>query len=295
MMDPMTLIALLLVIGTSLAWSGLDLARKLLTDAMRPIPMVVLLTAGQVAVIGLWLLFDGVPTIKAGYWWPALGSIALNLVSNVMAVRALALSPLSVTLPYLALTPVFTTIVSVLILGEYPKVPHYAGIALVLAGALTLAMTEGGAESFRAMAKAIRREGGSWRMIAVALMWSTAGPLDKMATSQASAPFHGVVIGLGMVVGLTLLLAFERRLGELKEFKGNPLILLGGMVAGGLALVLQLMAMQLVFVNLVEGVKRVTSLAAAAILGKLFFQEEVTRMRLLAIGLMAVGVLFLVI
>lgn len=291
----MTLIALLLVIGTSLAWSGLDLARKLLTDAMRPIPMVVLLTVGQVVLIGAWLLIEGVPTIKAGYWWPAAGSIALNLVSNVMAVRALALSPLSLTLPYLALTPVFTTVLSALILGEYPEVPHYAGIALVLAGALTLAMTEGGTESFKAMLKAIRHEGGSWRMIGVALMWSTAGPLDKMATSHASAPFHGVMIGLGMVTGLTLLLAVERRLGELKEFKGHPLILLGGMVAGGLALVLQLMAMQLVFVNLVEGFKRVTSLAAAALLGKLFFHEAVTRMRLLAIGLMAVGVMLLVI
>jgi drug/metabolite transporter (DMT)-like permease len=126
-------------------------------------------------------------------------------------------------------------------------------------------------------------------------MWSTAGPLDKMATAQASAPFHGVVIGSGMVIGLLVLLAFERRLGELKEFKGHPLVLVGGMVAGGLALVLQLMAMQLVFVNLVEGFKRVTSLASAALLGKLFFHEEVTRMRLLAIALMAVGVMLLVI
>lgn len=290
----MTLLALLLVISTSLAWAGLDLSRKFLTDAMRPIPMVVVLTAGQVALMGVWLLVEGVPSLKPGYAWPAAGSVVLNIVSNVMAVRALALSPLSVTIPYLSLTPVFTTGMSALILGEIPKVPHVAGILLVLAGAVKLAMTEGQAESLRGLVKTIREEGGSWRMIVVALMWSTAGPLDKMATAQASAPFHGVVIGAGIVLGLLVVLAFERRLGELRGFHGHPLALVAGMIAGGAALVLQLMAMQLVFVNLVEGFKRVASLAAAALFGKLLFQEAVTRARLLAIGLMAVGVMLLV-
>lgn len=289
----MTLWALLLLVGTSLAWAGLDLSRKLLTDAMRPVPMVTVLTAGQLVVMAVWLLVEGRPTIEPGYWLPAAGSVGLNLVSNVMAVRALALSPLSVTIPFLSLTPVFATALSALILGEMPEVPHLAGILLVLAGAVSLAMTESRAATFRALLQGLRRERGSWRMIGVALMWSTAGPLDKLATAQASAPFHGIMIASGVVIGLVGVLAYERRLHELKGWHCHPLALMGGMVAGGVGLVLQLMAMQQVFVNLVEGFKRVTSLAAAALFGRLLFREDVTRERLLAIALMACGVVLL--
>lgn len=289
----MSHLAILLLIGTALAWASLDLSRKVLTDALRPMPMVVMLTAGQVAVLAAWLLFRGIPPIEPGYIWPAAGSIALNIVSNVMAVRALALSPLSLTMPYLALTPVFTTLMALLILGEMPKVPHVGGILLVLAGAVSLAMTESKAESFRALLSGLRHERGSWRMIVVALMWSTAGPLDKMATAHASAPLHGFVLASGVVLGLLAMLAFEKRLGELRGFHGHPLALIAGMVAGGVALLLQLKAMQLVYVNVVEGVKRVTSLAATAFFGWWLFHEDVTRERLLAIGLMALGVGFL--
>ena len=45
-----------------------------------------------------------------------------------------------------------------------------------------------------------------------------------------------------------------------------------------------------VYVGLVEAIKRVIGLAMAALVGRIFFQEPLTRQKLIALGLMAVGV-----
>jgi multidrug transporter EmrE-like cation transporter len=68
-----------------------------------------------------------------------------------------------------------------------------------------------------------------------------------------------------------------------------------GVVAGAGALLLQLSAMQLIYVGLVEAIKRVIGITMAAVVGRMFFQEPITRQKAIALALMALGVVLILI
>ncbi|MFP5503775.1 MAG: EamA family transporter, partial [Candidatus Sericytochromatia bacterium] len=218
----MTVLAFSLILASGLGWSGLDWARKTLAPTIRPMPMVLLLFAGQAVLLAIYALWRGLPAIAPAYWAPAAGSIALNLVVQVMYVRALALSPLSLTIPYLSFAPVFTTVAGMAMLGEVPESLDLAGLLLVVAGALSLSTAENGGLGARAAMKALLSEPGSWRMLAIAALWAVAYPLDKLAIQASSASFHSVMLTVGVLAGLLLALGWRGRLGELKDYRCRP-------------------------------------------------------------------------
>lgn len=55
------------------------------------------------------LLLTGIPTLKPAFWW-SLGVICLGIATwSVFYMKAVKLSPLSVTIPMLAFNPLFVT------------------------------------------------------------------------------------------------------------------------------------------------------------------------------------------
>lgn len=279
----------LLVVAASLCWSGLDWARKALSAHASPIPILIVLSFGQAAVLLPWILSTGgALAVSPGYWLPGLGSLALNILANWLFMRAVMIAPLSLTVPYLALTPMFTALMAIPLLGEWPAVPQAAGIVLTVAGALTL--NPDAANGVKAMLTSFYRERGSAYMVVVALLWSLASPLDKLAMGHASVSFHSFVLCLGLPLVFLGILAGQRQLATLRAPLGRPGVMLLAVGFGVGALVMQLTAMQVIFVGLVEAVKRVIGLAMAALLGRMFFNEPITRQKAIALGLMAVGV-----
>lgn len=287
----MSLTALLLIVASSLCWSGLDWARKTIAHRIAPVPFLIALSAGQALLLTPWLLSGGPLTSHPAYWAPAVGSIALNIAGNWLFMRAVAFSPFSLTIPYLALTPMFTALLAIPTLHEIPAAPQAAGIALTVAGALTLNPVAGG--TLGEMLGAIWRERGSAYMVLVALLWSLASPLDKLALRQASPTFHGLVLSAGVPLGFLVILAAQRKLASLKEVAAAPGVLALAIAFGTGALVLQLSAMQLIFIGLVEAVKRVIGLGMAAVVGRAFFGEAITRRKAIALAMMAAGVVLI--
>jgi multidrug transporter EmrE-like cation transporter len=115
-------------------------------------------------------------------------------------------------------------------------------------------------------------------------------PLDKMAMERASGPLHGLVLNAGVGGAVALLLIARRRLGELGDVRRAPLVFVFGVVMSAVALGLQLLAIQTVWVSLVETLKRGIGNAMAVALGYLVFREAITARKLVAVGLMAAGV-----
>jgi len=282
--------ALLLVIACSLAWGGCDLSRKLLAGKIRPMPLVVLLTVGAVPLFLVWMLIDGMPEVRSSYWAPALSSVALNVGANLAFFVALRSSALSVAIPLLSLTPVFTTLLAIPLLGQQPTGLQGLGILLVVAGTFVLSLPEDAPLSPAAVWQAWRSEHGILWMVLVALCWSLAVPLDKMAMEQASGPLHGLVLNAGVGSVVAIVLVAQRRTGELGDVRKAPLTLLFGLLVSVLALGLQLIAIQRVWVSLVETLKRGIENVLAVVLGRQVFREAVTARKLTAVGLMVVGV-----
>lgn len=62
----------------------------------------------------------------------------LNAFVSVIYIKAIKISPLSLTLPMLTFTPIFLLLTSPLIVGEFPSIIGVLGIILIVLGAYTL-------------------------------------------------------------------------------------------------------------------------------------------------------------
>lgn len=290
----MSILPFLAVAGASLALSGFDLSRKLLGRHLAPLPMVVLLAAASIPLFALLTWLTGDPEISPGYAAPAVCSIALNLGAHVAFLEAVRRSPLSLTVPLLSLTPVFTAVAGLLLLGERPTPAGIGGILLVVVGAFWLHRVDrSDPDTGSAGLRGALREPGVWLMTTAALLWSVSLPLDKMAVGLSSPAFHGLVLTSGISVGALAILAQRRRLHELAEVRGCRGIFLVALTASTLALGLQLVAIQWVLVSLVETAKRGVGNLAAVLLGRSFFREPLTLAKVGAALLMSVGVALL--
>ena len=278
-----------LVFGCAVAFSGADVVRKLLALSMRPVPLLFGLSAGMAPFFTLWYLLAGAGPPDGSYWIPGMASAGLNVAANLAFIEAVRRSPLSLTIPLLSLTPVFTAILAIPMLNEVPEPRQWFGIAAVVAGAFWL---HAGPETATAAVvwKAFLREPGSRLMVGVALLWSLTMPLDKMAVQASSPSFHGLVLGLGVALALVALAALQGRLGEFRDLTNRPGLLLAGVLMTVGALALQLLSIRLVWVGFVETVKRGIGSLLALIWGRLIFSEPLAAGRFIAVALMGVGV-----
>lgn len=279
-------LALLLVVAASLGWAGFDLLRKLLVKEVPSVALVFLLTAASAPLFAAWMVADGATRLEPGYWIPALGSVALNVVANLLFLEGMRIAPLSVTVPLLSLTPVFATLLAIPLLGERPSLQDGMGILLVIAGAIWLNWQPraGSPEDTRGKVK------GAVMVALTSLFWSLTIPLDKLAVERATAHLHGVVLTAGVAACVFVVLVAQRRLGDLAALRKVPGIFVLALIVSVVALALQLLALPLVYVGTVETLKRGIGNFMALVSGWVFFREPVTLPKILAVALMAVGV-----
>lgn len=284
-------IALALALASSLCWAGLDATRKRLSSKTSAVALVTVLSLGQLPLYAAWWLHAGGGVDDPAYLAPALVEIALNVAANLLFVRALEVSPLSVTIPFLSFTPVFATAIAIPTLGELPAPIQLAGIAAVVIGAIVLA--SGHAVSIGlgpfAFLRALGRERGAVYMLLVAMMWACTIAIDKAAMRHAAVVVHAAVQSAGVGVVLLAYLLARRRLAELGAVRRYPLAMLGTVLfaAGGFAL--QLVAIKVLLVGVVETLKRAIGLASAIVVGRVAFAEPVTPSKLVSALIMAGG------
>lgn len=286
----MTTVALLLILGAAAAYSVMDLLRKLLTRHMSTLALLLWMTLGAVPLFGVWAWRDGMGTPGPSYSLIALGSVGLQVLANVAMIEALRRSPLSATIPFLSLTPVFTTLFAVPLLGELPSPIQSTGILVVVSGVWWLARVSSAHGKPLPILAALKSEPGVPLMISVAAMWSLAGPLDKLAMGYVPLSFHALVLNAGIAMVTLLVLLGRRRAGEALRLGRTGWLVLAMAVVGAVALGFQLAAMQQTLVALVETIKRGVNTGLALVLGAVFFQERITLPKVLACVLMVAGV-----
>lgn len=284
---------ILLLLAASLASSGFDVFRKILVRQLAPVPMVVLLAFASVPLFGVMVILQGEVRVAPAYYLPAVGSVVLNTVANLTFLHSVKISPLSVTVPLMSLTPVFTTALGLLLLDERPSAMALFGIALVVAGAFWLNLpgrkekdAVGGPSFWRTAAS----QPGAWLMALTALLMSCTIPLDKLAVVQASPPFHGLFLTAGIALGSLAVLVAQGRLSELAGIRRGWVPFLLALATSTLALGFQLVALKFFLVGIIETVKRGIGNLMAVFLGRAVFAEPLTLRKLCAAALMAGGV-----
>lgn len=286
----MPTVHIIYILICSLAFAAMDLLRKLLAGSIAPIALVFFIALGAVPAMVGWMVIEGSHGVTAGYFLPGLASVLLNLLANLGFVYSVKLSPLSRTIPFLSLTPVFTSLMAVPLLSEYPSSRETMGIAAVVVAALILNLDQAEDGSVKDRIKALGREKGSVLMVIVAFLWSLAVPLDKLAIANASSSFHGTVLSVGVTLGAFAVLLGQRRVKDLTAFRHRPMLVVALMICASLALAFQLISIQVVLVSLVETIKRAIGCFLAVVLGRFVFQESITIHKVTAVTAMVVGV-----
>lgn len=237
----------------------------------------------------LLLVREGMPVIGPGFYTAALVSVVLNMIAMTLEVKALSVSPLSLTVPFLAFTPLFMIATSFLVLGEAPDAKGIAGIVLVAAGAyaINLEKIRGG---LLCPLKAIAREPGSRMMLLVALLWSVSAAYDKRATLASSAPFYSTFFAAaaGILYAPALVIGLRKRPIDRAML---PRLFLIGFICAVMVLS-QFAAMRLALASYVIAVKR-SGMLLSVILGRFIFHERSLAVRLLGAALMIAGVVTL--
>lgn len=225
------------------------------------------------------------------FWgWLAL-AIPLELLGMTLYMRAITISPLALTLPYLALTPVLAAALGWLLLGERMSATGLAGIALVAAGAWTLnahrARRDGRLELLGPL-RATLAEPGSRLMLVVAGLYGFTSVIGKALLAYLPAtllgPCYYAALGGAALVGL--LLWSPAAVGAMWRTPG-PCLLVGACCT--VEVLTHFAALAQVETAYMLAVKR-TSLLIGIGYGALLFGEKRLAQHLGAGGLMVAGV-----
>ncbi|MEG3980536.1 EamA family transporter [Microcoleus sp. T3B2] len=237
-----------------------------------------------------WVLYTGIPPLNSQFWLALLIGGSINAVTSLLYIKAIKVSDLSLTLPLVALTPLFMLVTSPLIVGEYPKIFDYIGILLIVLGSYLLNIKEK-SKGYLAPFKALLDEPGPKLMLIVALLWSIASNFDKIGVTNSSPIFWLFsLFGTISVLLLPVLLHKTPNPGR-KILKQLPMLAAMGSF-NAIGVLFQMQALTLTFVVQVIAIKR-TSVLMGVLFGHFIFKEKDIQQRLLGAGIMILGVLFI--
>jgi len=247
----------------------------------------------SIPLLFVLLLFVPIPKLDYEFYKAFILALPLEIIAIVLYIKALRISPLSLTLPFLSLTPVFLIVVSYVILGEKVSFQGGIGIILIAVGSYTLNLhkIKGGIfEPFRAITK----EKGSVLMIIVATIFSITSSLGKMAIEHSSPMFFGFTYFMAVTFFFTPIALRMGRL-ELKSFiseRRYKALLIPGLFFS-VMIASHMIAVSLAKVAYMISIKR-TSLIIGVLYGYLFFKEKKIRERLTGATLMFIGFVMIV-
>jgi uncharacterized membrane protein len=223
--------------------------------------------------------------------------IAIQIPFEVLAyylyLSAIRTTPLSLSVPYLSFTPVFTILTAALLLQESISTQGFLGILMVTAGAYVLNI-ERYVHHPLAPLKAIFKSSGSRRMLMVALIWSLTSTLGKKGVQLSDPMFFGAFYMTTLSIPMLAIAGWRiKRNAATVNLKGrNSIWLMLGGLATALSMIAHFHAIQLAPVSYMISVKR-TSLVFSVLYGGLIFKEEQIGRRLLGTSIMLSGVVIL--
>jgi len=217
-------------------------------------------------------------------------ALPLELVAAVLYSNALKRSPLSLTAPFLAFTPVCILLTGWIFLGEKPGAAGIAGVLLVAAGAYVLSL---GAQPAGVLGpfKNFAREPGSVMMLGVAVLFAFTATLGKSMIQVSSPLFQAWSYNLAMSVVMTFYLRWKQPRANYRALCLQG-VLWGAGAFWALMNVFHVLAISVAQAAYMMSLKR-TSLLFSVLFGLWLFREGGVAHRLPGAVLMLCGVVVL--
>ncbi|MCF8069013.1 MAG: DMT family transporter [Desulfobacterales bacterium] len=158
------------------------------------------------------LYFTPIPPLDFDFWWAFWLSIPSTALAFLLYMTAIKISPLSLTLPYLAFTPTFMIFTGQVFLGEMPNRWGLTGVLITCMGNYILNLDTNNKSVFDPL-KAVFKEKGSLMMLVVAFIFSFTAAIGKVGILHSSPMFFAMM--LFSVVGIFILILF-RFMGKIR-------------------------------------------------------------------------------
>ena len=144
----------LMALASMVMWAGYTILLRVRRDALSTLEFLVMVCAFGAVFMLPWLAWEAVfnPTISLGFkgvlavLYSAIGSLLLAYAGWSYVVRRLGAARAGVTLH---LMPAMGVVLAAVLLGEYPRWFHFAGIGLILAGVTLSSFRASSASSSR--------------------------------------------------------------------------------------------------------------------------------------------------
>jgi len=239
------------------------------------------------------LFFVKVPRLDAVFFYLLLILLPLETIAYLLYLKALKLSPLSLTIPFMALTPVFMIFTTRLILGEQILPMGVVGILFVFAGAYVLNIKTH-KNGLLGPIYSILREKGSVYMIIVAFIYSITAILAKLAIDHSSPMFMAAVYFPIVTIILTPVMIIRYRRGgiDLNRIKSQKKLFISLGAIFSVTVLVHFIALNMTSAAYMIAIKRL-SMVFGIVYGWLLFKEQHIVSRLLGAGVMILGVVLI--
>ena len=230
--------------------------------------------------------------ITPGLVWSFIFIMVTWVPTYIMFIKAIRISPMSLTIPFLSFVPVFAALTGYVLLDEAPSAWGGAGIALVVIGSYLLNLDKARNGDIWGPFRAMVHEPGSRLMFILAVVWGVAATVGRMAVIESSAMFFGVYLYVffNPVVALAAVaLGGRRTTAPLFRMPVKGLIV--GLLFFGHA-ILHHVAISMVQAAYMLSVKRL-NVVVAVFYGWLLFKEKHIGQRLFAVLIMFLGVVLI--
>ncbi len=238
--------------------------------------------------IGL-LLVDK-PEIGPGFY-PALSwVIPLTMVAIILHFRAIHISPLSLTMPFLSFTPVFVLITGDLILNEKLSAMGISGMMLVVLGGYVLNL-DSARYGFWGPVKAIFKEPGSIIMLIVAALYGFCSVGGKLLILNSSPLYAGLFSFslLGVLIPLVLIGVGKASFNTVTK---KPLLGFGAGLIVFIEIICHNLAISMIAAAYMITIKRMAGIFSV-LYGWWLFKEQGIRFRLIGTAIMTMGAAFI--
>ncbi|MFO8240153.1 MAG: EamA family transporter [Dissulfuribacterales bacterium] len=287
---------------TALATATGDTILKSRFSHLSPESMAIVKSTAPMPFLLPLLLAISWPETDLVFWQTVGILVPFEILALLLYMQALKVSPLSLSIPFLAFTPAFILLTGWLVLDEKVTLAGLLGILCIVTGAYVLHI-KSGRKRFLEPFKAIAEEQGSRLMLAVSGIYSITSVLGKKAIQHSDpiffACFYFVLMGIITPLGLGALHWVTNEFGpynkrsSLWSFKKSGLNSWNAWWSVGLAQTVMVLshmwAIHLITAAYMIAVKR-TSLIFSVIYGKFIFKEKKIPQRLAGTTLMLLGV-----
>jgi len=287
---------------TALANATGDTILKARFSHLSPQSMAIVKSTAPMPFLLPLLLAISWPETDLVFWQTVGILVPFEILALLLYMQALKVSPMSLSIPFLAFTPAFILLTGWLVLDEKVTLAGLLGILCIVTGAYVLHIKSGKNRPLEPF-KAITKEQGSRLMLAVSAIYSITSVLGKKAIQHSDpiffACFYFVLMGIITPLGLGALHWLTNGFGpynkrsSLWSFKKTGLVSWDAWFAVGIAQTVMVLshmwAIHLITAAYMIAVKR-TSLIFNVIYGKFIFKEKKIVQRLTGTSLMLLGV-----